>query len=109
MKPTQPTRQPTHEIRRLGWLHQPSSAHSNAGSMNPPQPTRASQPPQSVGSVGSPNPPPRTRTLGSSIHPSLSANKPTLPPTVRPRIRPSRPLPNPHNQPHSPPPPPQPH
>src|SRR3546814_2919296 len=40
MKPTQPTRQPTHEIRRLGWPHQPSSAHPNAGSMKPTQPTR---------------------------------------------------------------------
>src|SRR3546814_11836134 len=58
--------QPTHEIRRLGWPHQPSSAHSNAGSMKPTQPTRASQPTKSVGWVGSTNPAPHTRDRKST-------------------------------------------
>src|SRR3546814_2004662 len=83
MELTQPTRQPTHEIRRLGWPHQPSSAHPNAGSMKPTQPTR--QPTHEIRRLGWPHQP-------SSAHPNAGSMKPTQPTRHQSRTPALRPL-----------------
>src|SRR3546814_9329382 len=76
-------RQPTPEIRLLGWPHQPSSAHPNAGSMKPTQPTR--QPTHEIRRLGWPHQP-------SSAHPNAGSMKPTQPTRHQSRTPALRPL-----------------